>query len=72
MGATLTTEQRVYFEAIPRLYADAGEELTRLARELQDKDSSKITFAAALERAITLRPDLADEYINFDEHEGSK
>ena len=66
MSATLTAEQRAQFEAIPRIHDDAGAELTRLARELQDQNP-KLTFERALDRAMTSRPDLAVQYVNFDD-----
>ena len=61
----LTAEQRAQFEAIPRIHDDAGEELTRLAKELQDQNP-KLTFERALERVQLSRPDLADQHLNFD------
>ena len=66
MSATLTAEQRAKFEAIPRVHDDAGAELTRLARELQDQHP-KLTFERALERTLESRPDLAVQYVNFDD-----
>jgi hypothetical protein len=65
----LTAEQHAVFKALPRVHDDAGEELTRLAQELRDKNP-KLTFALALERTVETRPDLADEHINFDLHAG--
>lgn len=62
----LTKEERVRFAAIPRVYDNAGAELTRLAKELQDKGGNRMEFSVALERVMTERPDLADEHVNFD------
>lgn len=62
----MTAEQRARFESIPRVHDDAGEELSRLAFELQDKTPT-LTFERALERVMETRPDLAVQYINLDD-----
>ena len=59
-------ESRKTFES--KETPDAGEELTCVAQELRDQNP-KLTFERALERAMELHPDLAEQHINFDRYQ---